>query len=119
MNKSITSYFTLSADNVNKRLKLDEKLLKEFEDKPKDSSDEKDDKTIASQAPRKKVNPSTFLKWQKQFPWLQMTDNELMICGICKDFAKQEDSSFVNGCPASRLETVSISFFLNIIYTFV
>nr|XP_028576566.1 zinc finger protein 862-like [Podarcis muralis]XP_028576567.1 zinc finger protein 862-like [Podarcis muralis]XP_028576568.1 zinc finger protein 862-like [Podarcis muralis] len=55
--------------------------------------------------PRKKVRPSTFSKWKLENPWLEMFA-DVMICLICKEFARAEDTSFVKGCTTFKIETI-------------
>lgn len=96
--RDITSFFSLPFPN--KRLKIENK-------EPLDSNNE-NPKLI-----RKEVSNSTFLKWKKEHPWLIQEEN-LMLCTLCKEYAKPEETNFVNGCPALRYETVS-NFILRII----
>ncbi|XP_053235645.1 zinc finger protein 862-like [Podarcis raffonei] len=55
--------------------------------------------------PRKKVRPSTFSKWKLENPWLEMFA-DVMICLVCKEFARAEDTSFVKGCATFKIETI-------------
>lgn len=106
--RNISSYFTIACASSAKRLKTDTKK-NDMEGSSEEINQEKSCKST-----RKVVNNATFLKWQKENPWLTLDEN-LMVCTVCKEFAKAEDTNFVNGCPALRYETVS-NFFSDNIY---
>ena len=101
----ITSYFSSVNEKRSKHLKKDDNLMKDFENSCKT------DEVKPRISSRKNVNPGTFLNWQKQIPWLKILNNSLMIWGVCKDFVKPEESSFVNGSSDFKLETLNNLFF--------
>ena len=84
--RCITSYFT-SGDNVsnNKRPKTNENLKDcELESENcKSDVNILDKKVTNSNVPRKKVNSGTFMKWRKQFPWLEMMENDGLMTVFC------------------------------------
>ena len=79
-NCNIKSYFVSVKSGENKRIKLDSE----------NENDGNQGAEVEKEKPsRKNVNSCTFIKWQKQFPWLERNEKDLINCNICKNFAKK------------------------------
>ena len=112
MNKrNLKSYFISVKNAVNKRIKLD--------NENENDGNQGAEVERNSKHSRKNVNSSAFIKWQKHFPWLDRNEKDLMNCNICKNFAKKEETSFIDGCPALRFETVSIVPSLSLSFSYI